>query len=81
MRSAQRTVAFDIPICVSAIPREHGHTRSKAALAGIKQWSHRGDLTAGAGGIILRLQMTLCNILRGDKIERFDESSASPSCA
>ncbi|MGV2074664.1 MULTISPECIES: hypothetical protein [unclassified Rhizobium] len=81
MRSAQRAIALDIPVSVSAIPREHGHTRSKGALAGIEQWSHGGDFTAGADGMILRLQMTLCNMLRAGKIERFDESSASPSCA
>jgi hypothetical protein len=46
-----------------------------------KQWSHGGDLTAGADVMILRLQMTLCNMLRADKIECFDESSACPSCA
>jgi hypothetical protein len=46
-----------------------------------KQWSHRGDLTAGADVMILRLQMTLCNMLRKGKIEGFDKSSASPGCA
>src|SRR5262245_19009720 len=42
MRSAQRTVALDIPVSVSAIPCEHGHTRSKGALAG----SNKGRMEA-----------------------------------